>query len=57
VFFPNGKLSITAIEEKKKNIEIEIDLRSKDLKSINTIGNQIISIHHQIENMYSTTDN
>lgn len=57
MFFPNGKLSITAIEEKKKNIEIEIDLRSKDLKSINTIGNQIISIHHQIENMYSTTDN
>lgn len=55
VFFPNGKFSIKAIEEKKKNIEIEINLRSKDLKSINTIGNQIISIHHQIETMYSTT--
>ena len=53
VFFPQGKFSIKTIEESKKDILIEINIKSKDLNVMNTVGNQIISIYHQIESIYS----
>jgi hypothetical protein len=53
VFFPQGKFSITTINDSKKAILIEINIKSKDLNVMNTIGNQIISIYHQIESIYS----
>ncbi|EDP72781.1 hypothetical protein FBALC1_16807 [Flavobacteriales bacterium ALC-1] len=53
VFFPKGEFSIKALEESKKNMLIEINVKSKDLTLMNTIGNQIISIYHQIESIYS----
>ncbi|BAO75499.1 hypothetical protein [Winogradskyella sp. PG-2] len=52
VFFPKGKLSIKTIKERKKDILIEINIKSKDLSIMNTIGNQIISIYNQIERIY-----
>jgi len=53
VFFPNGKFTIKSIAERKQDILIEINVKSKDLKAINSIGNQILSIHRQIESIYS----
>lgn len=53
VFFPKGKFSIKTISENKKDILIEINIKSKDLNVMNTIGNQIISIYHQVESIYS----
>tara|TARA_R100001369_G_scaffold92750_1_gene139585 strand:- start:1920 stop:2246 length:327 start_codon:yes stop_codon:yes gene_type:complete len=53
VFFPNGRFTIKSIAGTKKDVLIEINVRSKDLKAINSIGNRILSIHRQIESIYS----
>jgi len=53
VFFPDGKFSIKPISENKNDILIEINVKSKNLNLMNLIGNQIISIHDQIESIYS----
>ena len=53
VFFPNGKFTIKSIAESNTAIMIEINIKSKDLKAINSIGNRILSIHRQIESIYS----
>ena len=53
VFFPKGKFSIKTIAESKKDILIEINIKSKDLNVMNAIGNQIISIYHQIDSIYT----
>ncbi|MFT4611879.1 MAG: hypothetical protein ACJA1H_001320 [Glaciecola sp.] len=52
VFFPNGEFSIKSVSENKKDILIEINIISKDLNLMNTIGTQITSIYHQIEGIY-----
>lgn len=53
VFFPNGNFNIKHLAENKEDILIEINVKSKDLRFMNVIINQITSIHNQIENIYS----
>ncbi len=53
VFFSNGRFSIKKVAEDKENIEIEINVKSKNLTIGNSIANQIMSVHNHLENMYS----
>ncbi|WP_296383458.1 hypothetical protein [Winogradskyella sp.] len=53
VFFLNGRFSVKKVAVYKENIEIEINVISKDMSIGNSIANQIMSVHNHFENMYS----
>jgi hypothetical protein len=55
VFFSNGRFSIKKVAENKENIEIEINVKSKNLTIGSSIAHQIMSVYNHLENMYSSS--
>lgn len=54
VYFPNGLFSIQLILENEKDFYIEINIKSKTLKTIHQISIKIETIHNQLKKVFLT---
>lgn len=55
VHYPNGLFSVTLFSKNEKDLSIEIEIRSKTLKSVNEVSSKIETIHRRLKKVFLKT--
>jgi len=55
VYYPNGLFSVTLFSKNEKDLSIEIEIRSKTLKSVNEVSSKIETIHRRLKKVFLKT--
>lgn len=52
VYFPNGLFTVKLFSKNEKDLSIEIEIRSKTLKSVNEVSSKIEIVHNGLKKLF-----
>lgn len=52
VYFPNGLFTVKLFSKNEKELSIEIEIRSKTLKSVNEVSSKIEIVHNGLKKLF-----